>query len=32
MQRIRKGQFDFSALGLKDTDAPSVWNEAPFSQ
>ena len=24
--RIRKGQFDLSALELKDTTAPSVWN------
>jgi transposase-like protein len=26
MHRIRKGQFDLSALRLKDTSAPAVWN------
>ncbi|CAN7800179.1 IS6 family transposase [Paraburkholderia hospita] len=26
MHRIRKGQFDLSALGIKDTAAPSIWN------
>jgi len=26
MHRIRKGQFDFWALRLKDTAAPAVWN------
>jgi transposase-like protein len=26
MHRIRKGQFDLWALGLKDTAAPAVWN------
>ena len=32
MHRIRKGQFDLCALGLKDTGAPSVWNAALFNQ
>jgi transposase-like protein len=26
MHRIRKGQFELWALGLKDTAAPAVWN------
>jgi transposase-like protein len=26
MHRIRKGQFDLCALGIKDTAAPSIWN------
>ena len=26
MHRIRKGQFNLSMLGLKDTAAPAVWN------
>jgi transposase-like protein len=30
--RIRKDRFDFSALGLKDTAAPSVWNAVLLSQ
>lgn len=32
MHRIRKGQFDLRALGLKDTAAPSVWNAALFNK
>ena len=31
MHRIRKGQFDFSELGLKDTAAPAVWNAVLFN-
>ena len=31
MHRIRKGQFDFSALGLKDNDTPTLWNAVLFS-
>ena len=31
MHRIRKGQFDFSAIGLKDTAAPAVWNAVLFN-
>src|SRR5579864_489258 len=30
MHRIRKGQFDFSALRLKETAAPAVWNSVLF--
>ncbi len=26
MHRIRKGQFNFSRLRLKDTSSPAVWN------
>jgi len=26
MDHVRKGQFNFSMLGLKDTAAPTVWN------
>jgi putative transposase len=25
MQRIRKGQFDLTAVNIKDTSAPSIW-------
>jgi transposase-like protein len=25
VHRIRKGQFSFARLGLKDTAAPAVW-------
>jgi transposase-like protein len=32
MHRIRKGQFNFSMLWLKDTAAPAVWNAIPFNQ
>jgi transposase-like protein len=32
MDRIRKGQFDLCALGLKDTGAPSVWNAVLFNK
>jgi transposase-like protein len=32
MHRIRNGQFDLYALGLKDTAAPSVWNTVLFNQ
>ena len=32
MQRIRKGQFDLCAFGLKDTAAPSVWNAVLFNK
>jgi len=31
MHRIRKGQFDLCALGLKDTAAPSVWDAILFN-
>ncbi|WP_353557986.1 IS6 family transposase [Paraburkholderia terrae] len=30
MHRIRKGQFDLSDLGLKDTAAPAVWSSVIF--
>ncbi len=30
--RIRKGQFDLSALALKDTAAPSIWNVVLFNR
>src|SRR5471032_380267 len=32
MHRIRKGQCDLCALGLKDTAAPSVWDAILFNQ
>ena len=32
MHRIRKGQFDLSALGLRDTAAPAVWNAVIFNR
>ena len=32
MHRIRKGQFDLSALGLKDFAAPAVWNLVLFNR
>ena len=32
MHRIRKGQFDLCALGLKDTAAPYVWNAVLFNK
>ena len=32
MHRIRKGQFDVWALGLKDTAALYVWNAVLFSK
>uniref|UniRef100_UPI0038BBEB73 IS6 family transposase n=1 Tax=Paraburkholderia fungorum TaxID=134537 RepID=UPI0038BBEB73 len=32
MHRIRKGQFDLCALGLKDIAAPAVWNAVLFNQ
>jgi transposase-like protein len=32
MHRIRKGQFDLCALGLKDTAATTVWNAVLFNQ
>jgi transposase-like protein len=32
MHRIRKGQFDFSALRLNDTTASSVWNSVLFNK
>ena len=32
VHRIRKGQFDFSALGLKYTAAPSAWNAVLSNQ
>jgi transposase-like protein len=31
MHRIRKGQFNFSAPGLKDTSTPAVWNAVLFN-
>ncbi|MFM0007770.1 IS6 family transposase [Paraburkholderia dipogonis] len=30
MHRIRKGQFDLSALGFRDTVSPAVWNAFLF--
>ena len=30
MHRIRKGQFDFSALGIRGTASPAVWNAVLF--
>jgi len=32
MHRIRKGQFDLCALGLKDTAAPAVWSAVLFNK
>ena len=32
MHRIRKGQFDLWALGLKDTATPAVWNAVLFNK
>ena len=32
MHRIRKGQFDLSALGLRDIAAPAVWNAVIFNR
>ena len=32
MHRIRKGQFDLSALGPNDTTAPSVWHAVLFNK
>ena len=32
MHRIRKGQFNFSMLGLKDTAALAVWNTVLFNR
>jgi transposase-like protein len=32
IHRIRKGQFDLSALGPKDSTAPSVWNAVLFDK
>ena len=32
MHRIRKGQFNFAKLGLKDTAAPAVWNAVLFDR
>jgi len=32
MHRIRKGQFDLSALALDDITAPSVWNAVLFNR
>jgi transposase-like protein len=32
MHRIRKGQFDSCAFGLKDTTTPSVWNAVLFNR
>src|SRR5471030_190797 len=31
MHRIRKGQFNLWALGLKDTATPAVWNAVLFN-
>ena len=31
MHRIRKGQFDLCALGLKDTATLYVWNAVMFN-
>ena len=30
--RMRKGQFDLCALGLKDTAASFLWNAVLFNQ
>jgi transposase-like protein len=30
--RIRKGQFDFSALGLKEIAASALWNSVLFNR
>ena len=32
MHRIRKGQFDLSLVGLKDTTASAVWNDVLFDR
>jgi transposase-like protein len=32
MHRIRKGQFNISMLGFKDTAAPAVWNSVLFNR
>jgi len=32
MRRIRKGQFDLSPLGLRDTASPIVWNTIIFNR
>jgi transposase-like protein len=32
MHRIRKGQFDLSIVGLKDTTASAVWNAVLFDR
>jgi transposase-like protein len=32
MHRIRRGQFDLCALGVKDTAVPSVWTDFLFGQ
>jgi transposase-like protein len=32
MHRIRKGQFDLWAVGLKDTAAPAAWNAVLFKK
>jgi transposase-like protein len=32
MHRVRKGQFDLSALALKNIAAPSVWNLVLFNR
>jgi transposase-like protein len=32
MHRIRKGQFNFSMVGLKDTAAPDVWDAVLFNR
>jgi transposase-like protein len=32
MHRIRKGQFNFSMVGLKDTAAPAVWDAVLFNR
>ncbi|MFD1557134.1 DDE-type integrase/transposase/recombinase [Paraburkholderia silviterrae] len=31
MHRIRKGQFDFSALGIRSTASPAAWNTVLFN-
>lgn len=32
MHRIRKAQFNLSALALDDTTTPSVWNAVLFNR
>src|SRR5579863_9014168 len=32
MHRIRKGQFELPALGLRDSAAPTVWNAVIFNR
>jgi aryl carrier-like protein len=32
MHRIRKGQFNFSVLGLEDTSTLAAWNAALFNR